>query len=405
MFKFLLLVTFIPLFCSSQGYQVNLQGQIQQGMGSAGAAFVQDASGIFYNPGGLAFLNSNEASIGITPTFANATFLENGTSELARTISPVGTPFTAYGMFQLKDSSKLKLGLGIYTPFGSTIEWEEGWAGRFALTRLQLKAIFFQPTISYRITDKIGIGAGFVYTTGSVNLQKDIPLLDQDGNYAHAELAGKGQGFGYNIGLYLKPTKHLAVALTYKSQVDMAVKDGTATFTVPSSVEDKFPSGSFSSELPLPQVVTLAVAVTPNDKFAIALDMNYIGWDAYDTLAFDYAVNTESLEDTKSARNYIGTIALRLGVQYKISDKYTARAGIGYAISPVVTGYLTPETPDDDRVNYTLGFGYVINKSFDLNASLLFTQIKREDTNLETLLSGTYKVRVFAPGFSVSYKF
>jgi long-chain fatty acid transport protein len=185
----------------------------------------------------------------------------------------------------------------------------------------------------------------------------------------------------------------------------MNLSKGTATFTVPSSVEDKFPSGDFTSSLPLPQVLTLAVAVKPNDKLAVALDMNYVGWEAYDTLAFDYVVNTESLEDTKSPRHYVGSVAIRLGAQYKINDLFTARMGIGYAISPVQNGYLTPETPDADRVNYTAGFGYHVNDQFDLNASLLFTQIEREDTNIETQLSGIFKAIVFAPGISVAYKF
>ena len=79
--------------------------------------------------------------------------------------------------------------------------------------------------------------------------------------------------------------------------------------------------------------------------------------------------------------------------------------GIGYALSPVQNGYLTPETPDANRVNYTAGFGYHMNDQFDLNASLLFTQIQREDTNIETQLSGTFKAIVFAPGISVAYKF
>ena len=40
------------------------------------------------------------------------------------------------------------------------------------------------------------------------------------------------------------------------------------------------------------------------NQLSIALDANYVGWNAYDTLAFDYETNTESLEDTKSARKY-----------------------------------------------------------------------------------------------------
>lgn len=187
----LFVLTFcLPILSFSQGYQVNLQGQVQQGMGSAGTGLMHDASALFFNPGGASFINRSEVTGTFTPTFAKGQFTENFTEATAETVSPMGTPFAAYGLFQLKDSSKLKLGIAVYTPFGSTVEWEEGWVGRFALTRLQLQAIFFQPTVSFRLTDKIGIGAGFVYSYGKVNLQKDLPLQGQDGEYASVELAG-----------------------------------------------------------------------------------------------------------------------------------------------------------------------------------------------------------------------
>lgn len=400
-----LLFLVLPFSTLGQGYQVNLQGQAQQGMGSAGAAFVQDASILFYNPGGSAFLHSNQVIIGGTPTFAKSTFLEHNTNETANTTSPLGTPFAVYGQYQLKDSSNLKFGLAIYTPFGSTIEWEEAWVGRFALTRLALKAIFIQPTVSYRITDKLGVGAGFVYSYGSVNLRKDLPLQFQDGSYGNVELDGTGQGFGYNVGLYFEPTEMFSFGLTYKSEINMAVNKGTATFNVPSSVADKFPSGPFTSSLPLPQVITFAAAYKPTENWTIALDVNAVQWSAFDTLAFDYATNTESLLDTKSARKYENTLAFRLGAQYKMNDKIDLRLGGGYALSPVQEGYVTPETPDADRIYYTAGVGYSISEKFKLDASVLFTQVNREDTNLETGLSGIFKTNVVAPGLSLTYKF
>lgn len=394
-----------PVVVSAQGFQVNLQGQTQQGMGGAGTALIEDGASLFFNPGGASFLNNNEINIGMTSVLPKGTFLEHNTYASAKTVSPMGTPFTAYALFQIKDSSKLKLGLAVYTPFGSTVEWEEGWAGRFALTRLKLLSIFIQPTVSYRITDKIGLGAGFVYSYGKVNLQKDIPLLDANGDYGHVELAGTGQGFGYNLGLYIEPTHYLSIGLTYRSQVNMKLAKGEATFTVPSSLEDKFPSGKFVGSLPLPSVLTLGVAVKPNDKLDIALDVNYVGWKAYDTLAFDYETNTETLLDTKSARNYKNIFAFRLGGQYAIGDKLKIRAGIAYGISPVQNGYVTPETPDANRINYTLGLGYFFGEHFALDASCLYTQVQREDTNIETNLSGTYKTSVLAPGLSLRYKF
>lgn len=403
MTRLLFISALFPLMGIAQGYQVNLQGQFQQGMGGAGTALMYDASALFFNPAGASFVNRSEVTVGMTPTFASGEFTEDNTNATANTTSPVGTPFSAYGLFQLKDSSRLKLGLAVYTPFGSTVEWEEGWVGRFALTRLQLRAIFFQPTVSFRITDKIGIGAGFVYSYGAVNLQKDLPLQFQDGTYASAELAGTGHGFGYNVGLYFEPIKSLSFGLTYRSQVNMAISDGTATFTVPSSLEEKFPSGTFASSLPLPQVLTFGVGFKPTDQLGIALDVNYVGWNAYDTLAFDYATNTESLEDTKSARKYENALAFRLGGYYNVTTDLSIRLGLAYAMTPVQDGYVTPETPDANRINYTAGLGYTLGEKFQLDFSILYTQVKREDSNLETGLSGKFKTQVIAPGLSVTY--
>jgi len=405
MYKLLFLTVFISAFSFGQGFQVNLQGQQQQGMGAAGSALMQDASSLFFNPGGASFVHGNQVNLGMTPTIANGTFLEKNTNEMARTTSPVGTPFFAYGLFQIKDSSRLKLGIAFYTPFGSTVEWEEEWSGRFALTRLQLLSIFCQPTVSFRLSDRIGIGAGFVYSYGKVNLQKDIPLMDQNNEFASAELDGTSHGYGYNVGLYIEPTDHVGFAVTYRSQVNMELSQGTATFNVPASIEDKFPSGNFTSSLPLPQVFTLGLSIKPNKKLAIALDVNYVGWKAYDTLAFDYENNTETLVDTKSPRNYENIIAVRIGGQYKFKHGITGRIGFAFGISPIQKGYVTPESSGNNRVNYTAGIGYKLSEKFILDASILYTQVSREDTNLETGLSGTYKTSAFAPGLSLTYKF
>ena len=156
--------------------------------------------------------------------------------------------------------------------------------------------------------------------------------------------------------------------------------------------------------MPLPSVTTLGFGYKASDKLNFALDINYVGWKAYDTLSFDYENNTTSLIDTKSARMYKNTFAFRAGAQYKIDSHFAARLGLAYGITPVQNGYVTPETPDANRVNYTAGIGYE-TKHLKLDASFLFTHLKRTDTNTETNLSGTFKTNVIAPGISIGYKF
>lgn len=389
----------------AQGYQVNFQGQKQQGMASAGTALPQDGSSLFFNPGSSVFLKRSSVNVGFTPVFANILFEEANTQLEARTNSPMGTPFSFYALYKPEEESKLAYGLAVYTPFGSTVQWEDGWMGRFALTRLQLRSIFFQPTVSYKLNERIGIGAGFVFCTGKVNLQKDIPVMDSTGTYGSAELSGSAIGFGANAGIYFKANDQLSFGLTYRSQVNMTVEEGQASFSVPSSLEPNFPNGTFSSSLPLPQVLSFGVAYEPMDKLKMVFDINYVGWKAYDTLAFDYAQNTASLLDTRSARRYENSFSFRLGAQYMLTESWAIRLGAAYGMTPVQDGYVTPETPDGNRISYTFGTGYKLGDHFEFDASVLITKVRRTDTNLETNLSGTFTTIAVAPGLSLIYNF
>jgi long-chain fatty acid transport protein len=396
-----------PFFIQAQGFQVNLQGQAQQAMGGAGTAFMQDGSAVFFNPGGMSFLKENSVSVGATATIGNTTFLDADNNSTAQTVSPVSTPFTAYGVYGTKDGKlkNFKFGLGVYTPFGSVVTWQDGWTGRFALTSLKLLAIFYQPTVSYKICEKLGVGAGFVLANGNVELKQDMPVVDANGNYGKADLTGNATGYGYNAGIYYKPCPKFSVGLTYRSQVNMKVSNGTATFTVPPSLGTNFPTGPFSSSLSLPSVLTLGFSDSLTSKLTLALDINYIGWKCYDTLAFDYKTNTTALLDTKLPRDYQNTFAFRIGAQYRVTDKIIARAGVNLELTPIKSGYVTPELPDANRVNFALGIGYKINSHFVVDASYTYENFKRTDNNTALQLNGTYKTYLSAPGLALTYKF
>ncbi|MFN5460448.1 MAG: OmpP1/FadL family transporter [Bacteroidota bacterium] len=396
----------LPTLLFQQGFQVNLQGQKQQAMGSAGSALPQDAATLFYNPSGASFINKNKVLAGVSTTFGKSVFLDANTNDTFRTNSPVGTPFFLYALLSPKDTSnKFKYGLAVYTPFGSGIKWEDGWTGRFALTSIKLFSVFIQPTVSYRVNEKLSFGGGLVYADGAVTLQKDIPVLNAEGNYASAKLNGNANGLGYNLGVSYKLSSEFQIALSYRSGVKMKVKNGTAEFNVPSSLEVNFPNGSFTSSLPLPSVSTLGFAYKASNKYAVALDINYVGWSAYKALEFDYEKNTSSLKDTRSERNYKNTFAFRLGGQYLPDEKTVFRLGVSYVITPVPSGYVTPETPDASRLNIAGGISKTITKNLQADFSFTFQQLQRSDKNLETNLEGTYKTFVYIPGIGIQYSF
>lgn len=394
-----------PVFLFAQGFQVNLQGQKQQAMGGAGVATNLDAASVFFNPGSVSHLEGNSVSAGVSFTSSSTAFRDANSQQEYHTVSPVSTPFTGYGVWGPKDS-RFKFAMGIYTPFGSTITYPDGWSGRYALTEMKLLSVFYQPTVSYKINDKLGIGAGFVYGYGHIDLSKDLPITNSNGQSSTANLTGSAGGVGYNLGIYYKPSEKISFGLSYRSEVKMKLNNGTATFNVPPSLATNFPSGGFSASIPLPQVLTAGVGVKATEKLLLTFDFNFIGWASYKTLAFDYDQNTSSLQDTESPRNYKNTYALRLGGQYAISNKFQVRAGMNFEKTPIKDGYVTPEVPDADRLNFTGGIGYKPMDKLSIDASFSYINfMKRTDTNIETNLSGTYKTRILVPGISLTYNF
>ncbi|MCZ7391685.1 hypothetical protein JGR97_30280, partial [Klebsiella pneumoniae] len=59
-----------------------------------------------------------------------------------------GTPFYAYGSYKATDW--LTVGLAVYSPYGSAVDWDQDWQGSHLVNNIDLKAIYFQPTIAVK---------------------------------------------------------------------------------------------------------------------------------------------------------------------------------------------------------------------------------------------------------------
>lgn len=400
----LLLLWLSPAVALAQGFQVNLGGQKQIGMGHTGAGLVQDGASIYFNPGAVAMLQDNYIQAGISPLWFKSGFNPSGSNVTNFTKNNVATPIQAYAVFGPK-ASFWKFGIGVYTPFGGLTDWGNEWQGKYALISLDLKAIFIQPTLSIKLADFLSVGGGFIYNHATVDLQRAIPLVDAQGNTGKGTLTGSGKGYGWNAGVFVKTEIGMTVGLSYRSQVKTTISNGNAVFAVPASVQGSFPQpNTFTAGIPLPGTATIGLGFYPSSKWTIGFDANLVGWHSYKALAFDYATNTPNLQDTYSPRNYKDAVAFRAGAEHKTTDKLALRFGGGYTSTAVKDGYVTPEAPDANRYYVTGGLGYKVTPKFDIDLSFEYEHLyARTVTNIETQLSGTYKSNVYIPGISLSY--
>ncbi|HEX8659359.1 MAG TPA: outer membrane protein transport protein [Hymenobacter sp.] len=402
---------------SAGGFQVYLPSQQSIGMGGVGVGLSMEQAAQFLNPGAMAMLRQNGVQVGVSATFARLAFRSAAGGEQRQLQNSVVTPFNLYASFGPKDG-KFRAGIAVYTPYGSSLKYEDGWEGRFSLKEITLRAVYLQPTVSYAITDQLSVGAGLmILASGSVNLQRAISLPSAEGSI---ELDGKTKtGFGVNAGIFFKPSKKLSLGISYRSRIDAKVEGGDVTINNPiPALQGRFVGNKFDATLPLPATVNIGIGIMPTDKLTIGADVNFTQWNAYRALRFDFSkdgapaqVGTGTFSESK--RSYDNGLTFRLGGQYQVNDKLAVRIGGGYDISPVKAGYVTPETPDNDRVIGTAGIGYNITKNFGVDASFMFQAIlQRTQTEGDLLdqgttdrIAGTYRTNISIPGVGMRYNF
>lgn len=395
------------------GYRVSLQGNKSLAMGHTGVAVINSSELAFYNPAGLVFLeNKISISAGGFGVFSNVSYQNESTGEFAETDSPTGTPFYFYASYQATDW--LAIGLGVYTPYGSSVSYEDDWAGSHLVNNIELAAIYIQPTVSIKVNDKLSFGGGPIYVTGSVNFNRNLnrTLTDLEGNRSEVTIDASGvNSWGWVASAMFRPVENLTIGATYRSEIILDAEDGDADFeNVPNSPLTPFEDTTFDASLPLPAEMTVGLSYEFCEKWLFAFDFNRTYWDVYESLDIDFA--NENIPDSENVRNYKNSSTYRFGLQYEATSAFTLRAGYYFDESPVQAGFFAPETPRNDSHGYTAGLTYNIGERFQIDASFAYLRFEEvnasydfyEENGQTVPFSGRYKSNAFIPGIGITYR-
>ena len=395
------------------GYRVALQGQKATGMGHTGVAMTDSSEVVFFNPAGMSFLQADmDITAGVSLIDSETIYQNQATNTSAKTDNPTGTPAGLY--LSKKFNESISYGLGLYTPYGNVVEWEKDWAGSHLVNNIELKAIYIQPTISFKIGEKYSLGIGPTYITGLVEFNRNLStsLVDGNGDRSNVTIRGEGiDAWGYNIGFLAKPTKQLSVGISYRSEVEMKARGESADFeNIPSSMQSTFPDTTFDANLVLPAELTIGLSYNISDETVFAVDINRTYWGAYESLdvQFDNGAGLSS-----NPRNYKDANIYRFGLQHKANDNLTIRGGVYFDDSPIQEGYFAPETPRNDSIGYTAGASYEVSEHMEFDFSFLYLRFKEFEGSYDhydqsgTTISfgGEYKSTVTAIGFGLNYKY
>lgn len=407
------LVTLVSYSAFAGGYRVAMQGNKQLAMGHTGVAVVGGAETMFFNPAASVYLEDRfNFSAGASVLIADTKF-QNKTYDWENKTRNTGTPFYAYGSYKATDW--LTVGMAIYSPYGSAVDWDQDWQGSHLVNSIDLKAIYFQPTIAVKVSKHFSFGGGPIFVNGGVTFNRNISrsMTDEAGNRTDVTVEAKGvTAWGWTAGYLVNVDDHLKLGLNYRSKVIMKANDGKSKFhDVPEFAESLFKDGKIKAQMPLPAELTVGASYEWK-KWLFAFDYNRTFWKLYDSLVIDF-VDNPAVGKSVNARNYKDSNTYRFGVQYAATEQLSLRAGWYFDQTPVQDGYFAPETPRNDSRAYTGGLTYKFKNG--IGVDLVFSYLHFSDTNSSydyymedgqnVSFGGTYKSAVTSGGIGLSYSF
>lgn len=389
-------------------YQINSQSAWSAGQADATVARVSTPEAMFYNPAGIAGIRGFAFTGGITFAQLAMTYDDVNPSGAQPAnyegVGPIPNLYAAWGI-----SDRLTLGVGMFAPYGLGGDWTDGWAGRQRLQKAALRAMYFQPTLGWRLTDNLHVGIGVALVAGQMVMEQKIglaedtnPELSAGDIEATAEFTGHTLTVAPAIGVIYRPLRDFSVGLRYRMGVEPDFEGQVDFRDVPREFQAMLvDQDATMRDMPMPHAIQAGVAYNLGWLSAEA-DVNFTTWSQLDRLKLEFdddALDNELKFDCKDTFSY------HLGVEARLDrwvDRLRVRAGAAYETTPFPTETIHPFVPDTGSVNVALGSSYQFG-SWDLSAAFVRRAFLEGDSKLATL-QARYGGRIDFFGLSATYQ-
>ncbi len=346
------------------------------------AASAQDASTIYFNPAGMTMLPDRQVVIAghlIRPQaeFSGSSNIGGGNGGDAGSLSLVPN---AYFAFRL--TPDVHLGIGVNAPFGLATEYDSTWAGRTQAIKSELKTINVNPSIAWKASETLSLGAG-------VSIQyAEATLTNLAGAPGLVTVKGDDYGWGFNLGALWKLGDATRLGFAYRSEVDYTL-EGTVGFSVATGL-----NGPVTADADLPASASLSLFHKIDDRLDLLADVTWMGWSSFDELRI---LRTTGALVGVTPENWEDSYRYSLGMNYHMDSKWLLRAGLAFDETPVADAYRTARIPDEDRTWIAFGAQYKLSDASTLDfgyAHLFVKDANINKTESGVTLTGTYDASV-----------
>lgn len=356
-------------------------------MATAFVGIADDPSAIFYNPGGLAFYDYsfrfNVEGVYVIPKDAYTPPF--GTTVYSKLKSEYPQAFLAY------KRGRWSFAIGLYSPYGQGgVDWKREQIG------VPLKSVFgiysITPAVSYKLSDKVSIGANLNYYYGSLEVETE------DAVYGPVKVNQTGNAYTGGFGILIHPNDKIGIGLTFHGPANITIKGKTNLMGMDFDSESK---------AKLPYNVEFGLSYRASDNFIFGIGVGYSHWSVMKKLEgtiknVPVAPGVFMDLDASQDLNFRDIVNFKMGGEYVFDSGLALRLGMAYDTKSQPDETLDPANIDVDKVVFMGGIGYSLGK-FNLNFAAIYANGKeRTVTQQIGTMQITQKYNLDATIFSFS---
>lgn len=355
--------------------------QNASGMGNAyagAAAVAEDASTIYFNPAGLSRLSGKQVVVAAHAIRPSVKFSGTGLAGTDMGGDAGSLAYVPNGYFAMEVNQDVRVGLGVYVPFGLQTEYTSTWVGRAHAIKSKIETINLNPSLSYRLNDSISLGAGLNYQR-----IRGILTSNVDPTPSISTLSGSDGAWGYNLGALISVVPQTRIGLAYRSGIKYDIR-GQASLTAPLAAL----SGPASLSLKMPASFSAGMFHQIDNEWDVMADAAWTGWGTFKELrVLDAAGAVIQLVP----ENWRDTWRLAAGGNFHHNGQWTSRIGVSYEQTPVPDAFRTARIPDENSRGIAFGVQYRPDRysSFDLGYTHLFMNNASINSTAATSVAAT----------------
>lgn len=337
----------LPQAAGAEGFAINEWSAEGVAMGGARMFAEGDAANVAYNPASITKVDGEAFKVSATylsPHGEYDLYKDDGTHESGTNRVHFGFAPGTYYVKKLND--KDWFGIGAFSRFAMVSEFERDSAVSTNAFLSRLNGVSVTPTFAHKFDDKWSAAVGAEINYVGLTMEKNINYQYLKTFPTHTK--GESYALGWNAAANYAFDEKNEIGVVYRSRIKHSMEADFNAYTSMGTM-----SGDAYGEVTLPESWHIGYSHKFNDKTRVELNAVRTGWDTYDALNI-----TTPLGLSKNPKNWEDGWRYAIGVEHKLSDKYTLMAGFAYDESSIPYNGGDFMVPTGNRKTYSIGARY-----------------------------------------------